>query len=79
MMIQMKQCIAKLERSGQDKGGIIEPKGNEGGEEKRMELHHWWLVNLDPWSIDPKLPWIHDIPSFLSTSHIYCIFGTCWT
>jgi hypothetical protein len=34
MMIQMKRCISKWERSGQGKGGIIEPDGNEGEEEK---------------------------------------------
>jgi hypothetical protein len=34
MMIQMKRCISKWERSGQDKRGIIEPDGNEGEEEK---------------------------------------------
>jgi hypothetical protein len=60
MMIQMKRYISKWERSGQGKGGIIEPDGNEGEE----ELHR--LSNSVPLPIGPKLPWIHNIPfSFL--------------
>jgi hypothetical protein len=56
MMIQMKRCISKWERSGQGKGGIIEPDGNEGEEEKEDEtatvvefgsFANWSKVALD--------------------------------